>query len=44
MAVFDQPEKEEAIRCNESWVALAKVGGETVGAMLYNLRHEAGQA
>ena len=42
MAVFDQPEKEEAIRRNESWVALAKVGGETVGAMLYNLRHEGG--
>ena len=42
MAVFDQPEKEDAIRRNESWVALAKVGGETVGAMLYNLRNEAG--
>jgi predicted acetyltransferase len=42
MAVFDQPEKEEAIRRNDSWVALAKVGGETVGAMLYNLRHEGG--
>ena len=42
MGVFDQPEKEEAIRRNESWVALAKVGGELVGAMLYNLRNEAG--
>ena len=42
MAVFDQPEKEEAIRRNEIWVALAKVGGETAGAMVYDLCHEGG--
>lgn len=42
MAVFDLPEKEAAIRRNDVWVALAKAGGETIGAMTYNLRNEGG--
>ncbi len=42
MAVFDLPEKEAAIQRNDVWVALAQAGGETIGAMTYNLRNEAG--
>jgi len=41
MAVFDQPEKEAAIQRNDTWVALAQTAGETIGAMLYNLRDKA---
>lgn len=42
MAVFDLAEKEDAMRRNDLWVALAKIGDEVVGAMTYNLRHEGG--
>ena len=40
MALFTEPNRDELVRRNDTWVALARVGGEVVGVMLYALRND----